>query len=508
MRSDSSDYDSLVRPIEDQMIRSVWRIVRDPDDAEDAFQEATAKIWKRLRRIRRHPNPQALILKICTDSAYDVLRRRLRQALNKEQESVIAALPDPEPSAVQHLISHETQAEIFKAIGQLSPKQGTAVLMRFVHGLTTLRKRMETTKSEKRPSRIFSWRTALRYATPAAALTLIFFICYLIISVGDFSRVYAAVKQLRKAHTLTYSSISQQGNITTEQEIIFKEPHFYRHSSPDGSYTIQNLGEHKELYVSPTTKQYIETVYNFQVKLNVPAVIDQMRSLPLFAKKIPGERELDGHNVRGFLKKRKGFTNTFWIDTETHELVQMERQFHNTPENRQVIKNIRFDIEYPDSFFSLEPPFGFTGKKKTTSPLTPINEQDLINVLDFLTLHNVDSIFPETWNYNDMSSYMIEFTKPDRVKTDEEIDRINKLFNRGYGFVLLLEPGTWHYAGKGVKRGEEDTPIFWYKPNKPFWASLFSKTYYRVIYADLTVHDVAPEYLPSIPAGKVNDQGE
>ena len=136
MRTDSSDYDTLVRPIENQMIRSVWRIVRDPDDAEDAFQEATATIWKRLGRIQRHPNPRALILKICTDAAHDVLRRRPRQARSQEHEDVIADLPDPAPSAAQRLISHETQAEIFQAIGQLSPKQGTVVLMRFVQDLS------------------------------------------------------------------------------------------------------------------------------------------------------------------------------------------------------------------------------------------------------------------------------------------------------------------------------------------------------------------------------------
>jgi RNA polymerase sigma factor (sigma-70 family) len=136
MRIDSSDYDTLVRPIENQMIRSVWRIVRDPNDADDAFQEATATIWKRLGRIRRHPNPRALILKICTDAAHDVLRRRLRQVRTQEQEDVIADLPDPAPSAAQSLISRETQAEVFQAIGKLPRKQGTAVLMRFVQGLS------------------------------------------------------------------------------------------------------------------------------------------------------------------------------------------------------------------------------------------------------------------------------------------------------------------------------------------------------------------------------------
>ena len=75
-------YENLIGPIEQQMMRSVWRITRDPDDADDALQEALERIWTRLSRIQRHANPRALILRICVNAAYDVLRRnaRIREA--------------------------------------------------------------------------------------------------------------------------------------------------------------------------------------------------------------------------------------------------------------------------------------------------------------------------------------------------------------------------------------------------------------------------------------------
>ena len=55
--------------------------------------------------------------------------------------------------------------------------------------------------------------------------------------------------------------------------------------------------------------------------------------------------------------------------------------------------------------------------------------------------------------------------------------------------VLLVQthPES-RYAGKGVKLGEKDTPVFWYRPAG-------SKTH-KVIYGDLSIKDVAEEDLP------------
>lgn len=135
MNSGHGDYERLVRPIEDRMIRSVWRIVRDPDDADDAFQEALTTIWKRLNRIRRHPNPHALILRICVNSAYGVVRQRARHQNREKLEPLPETLPDPSPSAAERISGREKREEIFQAISRLPRKQAQAVLMRFVEEL-------------------------------------------------------------------------------------------------------------------------------------------------------------------------------------------------------------------------------------------------------------------------------------------------------------------------------------------------------------------------------------
>lgn len=72
-------YERLISPIEKRMIGIVARIVRDPEDAADVFQEVLALIWAKLERIDRHPNPHAYILRICITRSYDALRKRARR---------------------------------------------------------------------------------------------------------------------------------------------------------------------------------------------------------------------------------------------------------------------------------------------------------------------------------------------------------------------------------------------------------------------------------------------
>lgn len=132
MNDRQQEYLRLVAPIEDRMMRAVWRLVRDPDDTEDAFQEALLTIWKRWDRICAHPNPQALILQICVHSAHDMLRRRVRQGRWVEAVASPDEIPDPAASATESISEAEQDAAVFRAIGTLPNKQARAILMHAV----------------------------------------------------------------------------------------------------------------------------------------------------------------------------------------------------------------------------------------------------------------------------------------------------------------------------------------------------------------------------------------
>ena len=72
---DRTIYDELIAPLKATMMRSIWRVVRNADLAEDSLQDALAIVWKKRFHIRLHPNPRAMIMKICLNTAYDSLRK-------------------------------------------------------------------------------------------------------------------------------------------------------------------------------------------------------------------------------------------------------------------------------------------------------------------------------------------------------------------------------------------------------------------------------------------------
>jgi RNA polymerase sigma-70 factor (ECF subfamily) len=118
--------------MEGRMMRSIWRIVRQKEAAEDALQDALALIWKKRHKVAWHPNPEALILRIAITSAYDALRKGRRRLRHE-----IAGLPegqakDAERAPAKEVEDRDLRAAILRAIGRLPRRQATAVLLHIV----------------------------------------------------------------------------------------------------------------------------------------------------------------------------------------------------------------------------------------------------------------------------------------------------------------------------------------------------------------------------------------
>jgi RNA polymerase sigma-70 factor (ECF subfamily) len=130
MHAPNDFYGRFIEPIEDRMIRAVWRITRDAQDAEDAMQSALLCVWERRHRIVRHAVPPALILKICADAACSVVRRRAKDRSRTQSGDPRGEPVDLAPSPWVEMVRRELTDEIFAAIGRLSRCQAVAVTLR------------------------------------------------------------------------------------------------------------------------------------------------------------------------------------------------------------------------------------------------------------------------------------------------------------------------------------------------------------------------------------------
>ena len=129
---DRTIYDELIAPFEVTMMRSIWRVVRNPDLAEDSLQDALAVVWKKRFQIRLHPNPRSLILKICLNTAYDSLRK-LKRMQRQTDLSQLGDTPAPlEHGADRDLEKREILEQVQMAICRLPRKRALAVMMRLI----------------------------------------------------------------------------------------------------------------------------------------------------------------------------------------------------------------------------------------------------------------------------------------------------------------------------------------------------------------------------------------
>lgn len=125
------DLEKIVQPIEQNLLRIAWNILGNTHDAEDALQETMSIVVKRWHRVAAHPAPSALVVKICTECALDLLRKRVRyqakanrHALERMNESVV-----PTDRAA---LSSEVKQTVLNAITTLPRNQAIAFTLRVV----------------------------------------------------------------------------------------------------------------------------------------------------------------------------------------------------------------------------------------------------------------------------------------------------------------------------------------------------------------------------------------
>jgi outer membrane lipoprotein-sorting protein len=360
----------------------------------------------------------------------------------------------------------------------------------------------EQTKTQPAYEKPNIWRTIMQSKITklaAAAVVIITGIIgvHFLTSTSAYAQV---VEEIRNARTVVYTLITQtnQGNSeTVKTDMAYKEPGHLRTSTIDGYVCIGDFTSGKMISIVPGGGYAIGEIKNpgktgAQDKTGPQgpfASIEAMKNLPAKADAHLDPKEIDGIVCSGYRVKQDDLTTTVWLDAKTGDLVQVEQKYASAPGMNRIIKNIKFDVELDDSLFSLTPPAGYkpmgTEMKADDALQT---EATFVEWLGWWANGNTDETFPPMVAGTELAKVCMDMAKQGKLKGSawDKVDP-SKMFN-ALIFVARMPRESWRYAGNGVKINTPDTPIFWYRPT--------GSQMYRVIYADLTVREMAEDQLP------------
>jgi hypothetical protein len=204
----------------------------------------------------------------------------------------------------------------------------------------------------------------------------------------------------------------------------------------------------------------------------------------------------------------------FWVDARTKQLVAVqvpgadiydpetdpardnpaEKEWSTMTPACSIQHDIDFDAVLDDSLFSLEPPPGYAVEIERR---TRVTEAQMIEYLSVMADCN-DKTFPDqpysigVVRLNEID----DKAKEDRTPAEQRLREIThqckmanlNLLPTGHFVEDHTVKGTFRYLGKGVRLGDADRIVCWYR--------LKDTGDYRAVYGDLSVRDIVPADLP------------
>ena len=137
-------FEALIERHHDEIYRYLWRLLNSAGwsdsaiEAQDLAQEVFLRAYRAFGRLRQGSNHRAWLYKIATNCAYTALQRERQRTqhnepLNDEVHHVSAGVGE---SPDHQVIVNETLQTVRQCIAALPPKQGAAVTLRHVQGLS------------------------------------------------------------------------------------------------------------------------------------------------------------------------------------------------------------------------------------------------------------------------------------------------------------------------------------------------------------------------------------
>jgi outer membrane lipoprotein-sorting protein len=215
-----------------------------------------------------------------------------------------------------------------------------------------------------------------------------------------------------------------------------------------------------------------------------------------------------------------------WADPKTSLPIRIEELVQGKVESRKVMTDFQFGVDLDPALFSDDVPKDYTVQQTqmdfSKGPLCFLAE-----TLGLAAEHN-GGVFPAKLtgdqgidgilqrSVEDLwKKHGIDMGKNGGQPREEDLAKFRKLskeeteqLQKGATMLMMKLPpalaslsairrhGDWHYAGKDVKLGTPDRPIFWSK----------MRNKYHVIYADASIKEVSLQDVPKVPQSEGSPQ--
>ena len=132
------EFDQFVATTAESLLRAVYLVVWDEQEAEDLLQECYLRLARRWPRVRRMESPRAYARKILINLALDERLRRQRRnvELGRTDSSEVEGHQDAAAGAVFARIDAGTDLQ--RALGTLTPRQRAVLVLRFLHDFSEI----------------------------------------------------------------------------------------------------------------------------------------------------------------------------------------------------------------------------------------------------------------------------------------------------------------------------------------------------------------------------------
>jgi outer membrane lipoprotein-sorting protein len=363
-----------------------------------------------------------------------------------------------------------------------------------------------------------TWRWIMRSPVSRVAAAVVFVVAVAGVAfwfhgVGIMPAFADFLEPILTAKTVTFkTTCEEKGHKTTGKVMAIASQQRMRleQDMPNKSKIVTVFDDKgNSLKLFPDQKLAIVTAYTNMPKEERPKLIffelqsqlADARDRPDWIREPLGEKEIDGRRLVGYRLTGHGMISDLWGDPKNGMPVRIENRAPSTPKATMIESDFVFNTDLDESLFSMEPPAGYKVQKQTMD-VSPAQERDLIETLrhsarlrggalpDQFDLDALARLFQEDW----AKTHPMKGGYPSEKEIQEQLNGLLKI-TRGISFAFEQLPpeADAHYAGKGVKFGAADKPIFWYRPKD-------SKKY-RVIYADLTLReaDTPPSVLNAQP---------